>query len=64
MKIVSDTNVFLTVALNEPEKSRIIQMTAGVNHCTGNFTSMKSGMLFLQWFKRQITYRDVPLFCK
>lgn len=28
MNIVADTNIFLAVALNEPEKDRIIQLTA------------------------------------
>ena len=29
MKIVADTNTFLAVALNEPEKSQIIKLTSG-----------------------------------
>lgn len=29
MKIIADTNTFIAVALNEPEKVRIIQLTAG-----------------------------------
>jgi len=29
MKIVADTNTFLAVALNEPEKRQIVQLTAG-----------------------------------
>ena len=29
MKIVADTNTFLAVALNEPEKSQIIKLTTG-----------------------------------
>jgi predicted nucleic acid-binding protein len=29
MKIVADTNAFLAVALNEPERDRIIRLTAG-----------------------------------
>jgi predicted nucleic acid-binding protein len=29
MDIVADTNIFLAVALNEPEKDRIIQLTLG-----------------------------------
>ena len=29
MNIISDTNIFLAVALNEPEKNRIIQLSAG-----------------------------------
>ena len=29
MKIIVDTNTFLAVALNEPEKKRIIQLTEG-----------------------------------
>ena len=29
MKIIADTNTFLAVALNEPEKKRIIQLTEG-----------------------------------
>jgi len=31
MNIISDTNIFLAVALDEPEKDRIIQVTSGVN---------------------------------
>ncbi len=30
MRIISDTNIFLAVALDEPEKPRILQLTAGV----------------------------------
>ena len=30
MNIVADTNIFLAVALNEPEKDSIIQLTAGM----------------------------------
>jgi len=29
MKIIADTNTFIAVALNEPEKSRIIRLTEG-----------------------------------
>jgi len=29
MKIIADTNTFITVALNEPEKIRIIQLSEG-----------------------------------
>ncbi len=29
MKIIADTNIFIAVALNEPEKSRIIRLTEG-----------------------------------
>ncbi len=29
MRIVTDTSVFLAVALNEPEKARLIEITAG-----------------------------------
>lgn len=29
MKIIADTNIFLAVALNEPEKENIIKLTAG-----------------------------------
>lgn len=31
MQIVSDTNIFLAVVLDEPEKDRIIQITSGVD---------------------------------
>jgi len=31
MNLVSDTNIFLAVALDEPEKANIIQLTAKVN---------------------------------
>ena len=29
MKIIADTNTFIAVALNEPEKDKIIQLTEG-----------------------------------
>lgn len=29
MKIIADTNTFIAVALNEPEKDRVIQLTEG-----------------------------------
>jgi predicted nucleic acid-binding protein len=29
MKIIADTNIFIAVALNEPEKSKIIRLTEG-----------------------------------
>lgn len=29
MKIIADTNIFIAVALNEPEKGKIIQLTKG-----------------------------------
>ena len=29
MKIIADTNIFLTVVLNEPEKQRIIELSLG-----------------------------------
>jgi len=31
MNIVADTNIFLAVALDEPEKEHIIQITSGIN---------------------------------
>jgi predicted nucleic acid-binding protein len=31
MDVVADTNVFLAVALNEPERARIIDLTAGAS---------------------------------
>ncbi len=31
MQIVSDTNIFLAVVLDEPDKDRIIQITSGVD---------------------------------
>jgi len=29
MKIIADTNIFIAVALNEPEKDKIIRLTEG-----------------------------------
>lgn len=31
MNIIADTNIFLAVTLNEPEKAHIIELTAGTN---------------------------------
>ena len=30
MNIVADTNIFLAIALNEPERARIVEVTSGV----------------------------------
>jgi len=31
LNIVSDTNIFLAVALDEPEKERIVELTSGAD---------------------------------
>ena len=36
MRIVSDTNIFLAVALDEPERGRIIQLTSGADAVAPN----------------------------
>ena len=41
MNIVADTNIFLAVALDEPEKDRIIQLTSATDPIAPEILPMK-----------------------
>jgi len=59
MNVVSDTNIFLAVALNEPEKDRIIQITSGIDVSAPEILPYEIGNALSAMFKRrQISAKD------
>jgi len=56
MNIIVDTNIFLTVALDEPEKSRIIKLTSNTNAVAPEILPYEVGNALTAMVKRkQIT---------
>ncbi len=43
MDVISDTNIFLAVALDEPEKEKIIQLTLDINAVSPNILPYEIG---------------------
>ncbi len=59
MKIVSDTNIFLAVIFNEPEKDNIIQLTSGNEAIAPEILPYEVGNALSAMIKRkQITQKD------
>jgi len=59
MNLVSDTNVFLAVVMNEPEKERIIQLTSGSNVIAPEILPYEIGNALSAMHKRrQITNKE------
>lgn len=59
MNIVSDTNIFLAVALNEPEKDYIIQLTSGSEVVAPEILPYEIGNALSAMHKRrQITNKE------
>lgn len=59
MNLVSDTNIFLAVALNEPEKNSIIQLTSGYNAIAPEILPYEIGNALTGMLKRkQITQTE------
>ena len=59
MDIVSDTNIFLAVALDEPEKDRIIQLTSGTDAIAPEILPYEIGNALSAMIKRkQITHDE------
>ena len=57
MNIIADTNVFLAVALNEPEKNRIIELTSEVDAIAPEILPYEIGNALSAMSKRnRITY--------
>jgi len=61
MNIVSDTNVFLTVTLDEPEKDRIIQLTSGLDAIAPEILPYEIGNALSAMIKRKQITRDEAL---
>jgi hypothetical protein len=56
MDIISDTNIFLAVALNEPEKEKIVQLTAETDAIAPEILPYEIGNALSAMIKRrQIT---------
>lgn len=59
MNIVSDTNIFLAVVLDEPEKGRIIQLTSGLDAIAPEILPYEIGNALSAMIKRkQITHDE------
>ena len=58
MKIVADTNTFIAVALNEPERSTIIQLTEGSDLAAPEVLPFEIGNALTAMMKRGILYSD------
>ncbi len=59
MNIISDTNIFLAVALNEPEKEKIIQLTSKFNAIAPDILPYETGNALTAMVKRkQITQEE------
>jgi predicted nucleic acid-binding protein len=59
MDIISDTNIFLAVALDEPEKDRIIQLTSGADAIAPEILPYEIGNALSVMIKRkQITHDE------
>ena len=53
MRLVADTNIFLAVALDEPEKEQIIQATAGADIIAPEILPYEIGNALSAMVKRQ-----------
>ena len=59
MKVVSDTNIFLAVILNEPEKDQIINLTSGFDVIAPEILPYEIGNALSAMSKRrQITIKE------
>ncbi len=59
MNIISDTNIFLAVALDEPEKGRIIQLTSELDAIAPEILPYEIGNALSAMIKRkQITHDE------
>ena len=58
MKIIADTNTFVAVALNEPEKGRIIQLTEGHELIAPDVLPFEIGNALTAMMKRNALKRE------
>jgi len=58
MKIIADTNTFIAVALNEPEKGRIIQLTEGHDLIAPDVLPFEIGNALTAMMKRNTLKKD------
>ena len=58
MKIISDTNTFITVALNEPEKDRIIRLTEGHDLIAPDVLPFEIGNALTAMMKKNVLKKE------
>ena len=58
MKIVADTNTFIAVALNEPEKGKIIQLTEGHDLIAPDVLPFEIGNALTVMMKKKVLEKD------
>ncbi len=61
MNIISDTNIFLAVVLDEPEKPRIIELTSSVNAVAPEILPYEIGNALSAMLKRKQVTSDEAL---
>jgi len=61
MNIISDTNIFLAVVLDEPEKENIIQLTAKANAISPEILPYEVGNALSAMVKRRNLTKDEAL---
>ncbi|NTU45868.1 MAG: type II toxin-antitoxin system VapC family toxin [Chlorobiaceae bacterium] len=61
MKIIADTNIFLAVVLEEPEKERIIQLTAGHELAAPEILPYEIGNALTALVKKKVLRADEVL---
>ena len=65
MKIIADTNIFLAVVLEEPEKGRIIELTAGHDLAAPELLPYEIGNALTALVKKKVLHAtEVPLVWK
>jgi predicted nucleic acid-binding protein len=58
MRIIADTNTFIAVALNEPEKDNIIQITEGCDLAAPDVLPFEIGNALTAMMKKGILHSD------
>jgi predicted nucleic acid-binding protein len=58
MKIIADTNTFIAVALNEPEKGKIIRLTAGHELIAPDVLPFEIGNALTAMMKKKALKKD------
>jgi len=61
MNLISDTNIFLAVVLDEPEKDKIIQLTSKVNSISPEILPYEVGNALSAMVKRNKLTKDEAL---
>lgn len=62
MRVIADTNIFLAVVLNEPEKAKIIELTSGFELLAPDVLPFEIGNAITAMMKKKlITYDEAPL---